>query len=435
MNIAFDIDGVLTDFEYFLDTYGHRYFSKKFKVNAKVKNPYSTSVAKRFGYGDKEEVAFYKRYLLWYSLKMPIRENAAVTISQLREEGNKVYLVTARALANRSDIFGSIMRCCLKLWLWKHKVHVDGIYYVSVSDSAIEKKEWMKKLHIDYMVEDEPKNGAAISEICNVIYFATSYNDRVENGKRAMDFGEVYRIIHADRFQKVKQLPFEERDRLAEHEKKIYFEELLNFYKEIPFDKAYLKNLQHFMKWFVPIPAFFLRLLTGMVITEGSLPASEKGVIYVCNHRRSLDVPMCYCILKNVRPRILTKREYEEKAIGKLMGRLGIIFLDREKKESGKRNQNLMIQTLVHGGNIMLFPEGTRNRTDKRLLPFKFGAVYMAQVTGAPIVPITIRRVSRNKHLIRIGKKMYIDVLDCLEEKNQELHHQMEMMYQTGCPL
>lgn len=92
-----------------------------------------------------------------------------------------------------------------------------------------------------------------------------------------------------------------------------------------------------------------------------------------------------------------------------------------------------MIQTLVHGGNIMLFPEGTRNRTDKLLLPFMFGAVYMAQVTGAPIVPITIRRVRRNKHLIRIGKKIYIDVLDCLEEKNQELHHQMEMMYQTGC--
>lgn len=220
MNIAFDIDGVLTDFEYFLDTYGHRYFSKKFKVDAKVKNPYSTSVAKRFGYGDKEEVAFYKRYLLWYSLKMPIRENAAVTISQLREEGNKVYLVTARALANRSDVLGSIIRCCLKLWLWKHKVHVDGIYYVSVSDSAIEKKEWIKKLNIDYMVEDEPKNGAAISEICNVIYFATSYNERVENGKRAKDFGEIYRIIHADRFQKVKQLTYDERDRLAEHEKK-----------------------------------------------------------------------------------------------------------------------------------------------------------------------------------------------------------------------
>ena len=175
-NIAFDIDGVLTDFEYFLDTYGQRYFSKKYNTDAKVQNPSSSRIYKRFGYCDDEEVAFYKRYLLWYSLKMPIRENAAVTIEQLRKEGNKVYLITARALADRKDVLGAIMRWLLRIWLKKNGVKVDGIYYVSVNNSAVEKKYWVEKLNIDYMVEDEPGNGMAISEVCNVIYIASSYN-------------------------------------------------------------------------------------------------------------------------------------------------------------------------------------------------------------------------------------------------------------------
>jgi uncharacterized HAD superfamily protein len=51
MNIAFDVDGVLTDFEYFLDTYGHRYFSKKYKTDAIVTNPYTAKISERFGYG------------------------------------------------------------------------------------------------------------------------------------------------------------------------------------------------------------------------------------------------------------------------------------------------------------------------------------------------------------------------------------------------
>jgi 1-acyl-sn-glycerol-3-phosphate acyltransferase len=88
-----------------------------------------------------------------------------------------------------------------------------------------------------------------------------------------------------------------------------------------------------------------------------------------------------------------------------------------------------MIQTLIHNGNILLFPEGTRNRNSEQLLPFKFGAVYMAQVTGCPIVPITIKRIKKNKHLIRVGAKMYVDVLDDLERKNKELYNRMQGMY------
>jgi 1-acyl-sn-glycerol-3-phosphate acyltransferase len=429
MNIAFDVDGVLTDFEYFLDTYGHRYFSKKYKTDASVTNPYTAKISERFGYGDEEETAFYTRYLLWYSLKMPIRENAAVTIKRLRADGNKVYLITARALADRQDFLGKLMRWCLKRWLRKNHVEVDGIYYVSVKDSAAEKKAQIEKLKIDYMVEDDADNIAAIESSCKVICFTATYNKRLDGVERAIDFGDVYRIINCAEFKNFVQLSYTDRDALPDFEKKDYYKYLLDGYMRTPFDLDYLQKRQHFMKWFVPVPAYILSRIVGMRCIEGELPKDENGVIYVCNHRRTLDVPMCYCILKKVYPRVLTKREYEARVIGKLMKPLGIIFLDREKKESGKCMQNLMIQTLIHNGNILLFPEGTRNRNSEQLLPFKFGAVYMAQVTGCPIVPITIKRIKKNKHLIRVGAKMYVDVLDDLERKNKELYNRMQGMY------
>ncbi|MBQ8730739.1 MAG: hypothetical protein IJY81_06120, partial [Lachnospiraceae bacterium] len=103
MNIAFDIDGVLTDFEFFLDTFGKKYFSKrkKYRINDGVS---SSSVSKRFGYSNDWDVRFYARYLFWYARKYPIRENAATVINTLKKEGTKIYLITARALADKDNV-------------------------------------------------------------------------------------------------------------------------------------------------------------------------------------------------------------------------------------------------------------------------------------------------------------------------------------------
>ena len=78
---------------------------------------------------------------------------------------------------------------------------------------------------------------------------------------------------------------------------------------------------------------------------------------------------------------------------------------------------------------LELFPEGTRNRTDKFLLPFKFGAVSMAKKTGAYLVPfgITGEYKFRSKNLtIRFGEPF--KVKDDLSLANRQLEKEVERL-------
>lgn len=429
--IAFDIDGVLTDFEWFLNVYGNRFFSKRYHVNAQPVDCTTNKIAARFGYPQGDEKLFYIRYLFWYIRKMPIRENAAAVIHLLREQGNSVYLITARVLADKENILGKIMRQYLVRWLKRNHVEYDGIYYVSVENSAEEKRKICEKEKIDIMVEDDPDNIEEIRNVCDVICMDADYNNNFKEIKRALDFGEVYKYIHEQRYHELKVLSYQEREKMPHDKLSLYFNELFNYYKSLPFDKRYLKQHEKNIERFIRLPRVILNFFFHIKISEGAIPKDTKGTIFVCNHRRSLDIPICYCVLNKTKARILMKREYEEKAVGKLLKYLGVIFVKREDGKSGKSTQNLMIQTLLNDGNILLFPEGTRNRTNQILLPFKYGAVYMAQVTGAPIIPIIINRINRRKYEVKIGKSMSVNYLDDLSDKNKELQEQMKKMILT----
>lgn len=428
MNIAFDIDGVLTDFEWFLDVYGKRYFSKKYHTDANVVNRQTSKIAERFGYAPEEEVKFYTRYLFWYARKVPIRENAAAVIRALRNEGNNIYLITARALADKDNLLGKMMRQCLKAWLNTNRVEYDGIYYVDVSNSAKEKRRLCEELHIDIMVEDEPDNIKEIGQVCRVICVMADYNRNVDECDRVYDMGGVYRHIHTEKYAALNFIPYQEREKMLAKELKNYFKQLSEYYQSLPFDMEYLESRKRNIRRFIRIPRKILYAMHRVNIVEGNIPESTNGTIFVCNHRRSLDVPMCYYILNRATARILTKREYEASCIGSLMRRMGIIFLKREDKKSGKRVQNLMIQTLLNGGNICLFPEGTRNRTEQKLLPFKYGAVYMAQVTGAPIVPFVVDKKGKLTYEVKVGKKQYVKYEDDLTCAKRKLWETMSRM-------
>ncbi len=73
---------------------------------------------------------------------------------------------------------------------------------------------------------------------------------------------------------------------------------------------------------------------------------------------------------------------------------------------------------------IGIFPEGTINRTDDIIMPFKIGAVKMASETGAPIIPciITGKYKLFSKDLcFEFLKPIYIPKKEDLTEENKKL--------------
>ena len=83
---------------------------------------------------------------------------------------------------------------------------------------------------------------------------------------------------------------------------------------------------------------------------------------------------------------------------------------------------------LENGGALGIFPEGTRNKTigtkdEVVMLPFKYGAVSLAQKTNALIVPFATTGEytgKKGKLTTRIGKPFSVQGMD-LEEANKLL--------------
>lgn len=152
------------------------------------------------------------------------------------------------------------------------------------------------------------------------------------------------------------------------------------------------------------------------------------GPILVCgNHVHLMD--QCSVILSTKRMiHYMAKKEYFDGPHAWFFKASGCIPVNRQIKDSKAKDHAL--ELLNNGYAVGLFPEGTRNRTKEKLLPFKFGAVSMAKKTNAYIVPFGISGTYkfRSKDLtIRIGKPFKVGDMT-LEEANQLLKEKIEAL-------
>lgn len=135
-------------------------------------------------------------------------------------------------------------------------------------------------------------------------------------------------------------------------------------------------------------PLAFLFKLIYRPETEGAenIPAEGK-IILAGNHTHLLN---CFSVALSTKRCVhfVAKAELM-KGIGKyIFPGLGIIPIDRST--NGKEAIVETEKYLEDGKLIAIFPEGTVNRTDDPMMPFKGGAVKIALDTGSDIVPFAI---------------------------------------------
>jgi len=114
-----------------------------------------------------------------------------------------------------------------------------------------------------------------------------------------------------------------------------------------------------------------------------------KAYIYVSNHTSFLDIPGLTMIIPGeFRP--LAKKELLKIPVFGWIAQSAAVIVDRSSGESRKRSMDKLKKLLLEGLSILIFAEGTQNRTSELLQPFKEGAFRIAVDTQMPILPIVV---------------------------------------------
>ena len=191
MNIGIDIDGVLTDLEKMVIDNGTKLCLEKnwpIKINA-----IEYDVGKTFNWSREQEDEFWLTYFIEYVQKSRPRVFASEIINKLKQEGNKIYLITARDNYGIPQKYYGKIQNLTKKWLKKNNIKYEKILFVKDE----EKLQQCIENNIKVMIEDSPKNIENISKQIKVIKFASQYNKEInnENVITALSWPHIYRII------------------------------------------------------------------------------------------------------------------------------------------------------------------------------------------------------------------------------------------------
>ncbi len=122
-----------------------------------------------------------------------------------------------------------------------------------------------------------------------------------------------------------------------------------------------------------------------------NIPSSKDGFIVYANHTSALDIPALALGTG------LSVTWVAKASLGKIpffgwgLARAHMLV----NRAGGPAETKEMVQEAISrlkGGQILsIFPEGTRNRSEAPLLPFKKGTFLLAKHTGALLVPVALK--------------------------------------------
>ncbi len=164
---------------------------------------------------------------------------------------------------------------------------------------------------------------------------------------------------------------------------------------------------------------FLFRVLFRPTIEgEENIPADGR-IIIAGNHTHFMD---CITVASSTKRCVhfLAKSELMEPPLKFFFAPFGIIPVHRERKD--KAALDSAIEVLNDDKVIGIFPEGKVNNETGTVLPLKFGAVKMANVTGSRIVPFVISgKYKMFRKSIKIKFYEPVTIGENLEEANNTL--------------
>ncbi|TWI85062.1 1-acyl-sn-glycerol-3-phosphate acyltransferase [Lacibacter cauensis] len=117
--------------------------------------------------------------------------------------------------------------------------------------------------------------------------------------------------------------------------------------------------------------------------------AKGENYVVVCNHNSFMDVPVTSPGIPGGN-KTIAKIEMARIPLFGLIYKRGSVLVDRKSEESRLKSYTYMKRVLEMGLHMCIYPEGTRNKTNKPLKEFKDGAFRLAIETGKPVIPAVL---------------------------------------------
>lgn len=118
-----------------------------------------------------------------------------------------------------------------------------------------------------------------------------------------------------------------------------------------------------------------------------------RSAVIVCNHLSYLDPLLLISLFERHRT-IVKTRFFSMPVFGRIIRKSGYFPSGGENRDMMLRQMETMEDFLKSGGNLFVFPEGTRNR-DGRIVDLNTGALKIARLCRAPIYVLRITHTDR----------------------------------------
>jgi len=126
-----------------------------------------------------------------------------------------------------------------------------------------------------------------------------------------------------------------------------------------------------------------------------NLPGTEGGYILFANHTSAADIPAVGLSTGKLVSWLAKASLGKIPFFGWGLARVHMLVDRGGGPEAAKKMVAEARQRLGDNQILAIFPEGTRNRTDELLLPFKKGAFILSKQTKALIVPLAIKNAGK----------------------------------------
>ena len=178
------------------------------------------------------------------------------------------------------------------------------------------------------------------------------------------------------------------------------------------------------------VKPFFMLIHGTKYVGLDNIPKTGP-VILAGNHTGNTDALLMLGGPKRIVHMMAKKELFKTKFTNAFFKSMACISVDRSIHDENAKSE--AIKVLNDGGLIGIFPEGTVNKTNDIIMPFKYGAVSFAKKTNAYIVPFSITgSYSIFKRNIKLTYGKAYKVTGDLKVENEKLMKKVTNLIQKG---